>query len=104
MLSARPGGALPDLAVPGLDKIVHVALYVPFGLLLARALGRGRAVLAVGVAVAFGATDELHQAFVPGRTPSLADLLADAVGATLGALAWARPRWIPRLRSPDDAH
>jgi VanZ family protein len=33
-----------------------------------------------------GALDEAHQSFVPGRTPSIGDLLADVVGGTLGAI------------------
>ena len=40
---------------------------------------------AVLLAVGYGVTDEWHQSFVPGRTPELRDLLADAVGSTFGA-------------------
>ncbi|MFP5212820.1 MAG: VanZ family protein [Acidobacteriota bacterium] len=32
----------------------------------------------------FGATDELHQAFIPGRTPSAGDLVLDFTGLALG--------------------
>lgn len=44
------------------------------------------------IAVLYGVSDEVHQAFVPGRTPDGADVAADAVGAALallGAWAWA---------------
>lgn len=37
------------------------------------------------LATLYGATDEFHQSFVPGRSCELADFLADAVGAFLGA-------------------
>ena len=40
---------------------------------------------AVLLAVVYGATDEWHQSFVPGRTPELRDLFADAVGSAFGA-------------------
>jgi VanZ family protein len=40
-------------------------------------------------AVAYGISDELHQAFVPGRTADWQDVLADTVGAAAAIwLAW----------------
>jgi VanZ family protein len=57
-------------------------------------LGRGqRAALAFAIAVAYGASDEFHQSFVPGRDASLGDLLVDAIAAssTLAVIA----RWAP---------
>jgi VanZ family protein len=42
------------------------------------------------IAVVYGVSDEFHQSFVPGRTPDVADVVADAVGAALAlAAAWA---------------
>jgi VanZ family protein len=47
-------------------------------------------VLAALVAAAYGATDEWHQHFVPGRTMEMADLAADTSGAAAAAVAaWA---------------
>jgi len=43
------------------------------------------AVVAVGAAIALGAATEVLQGFVPGRQPSLADVLADAIGGLVGA-------------------
>ncbi len=70
------------------DKLVHLTLYAVFGVTLA--YGRARSpsppahwiVLLAGVA--YAATDEWHQAFVPGRDPSLADWAADIIGIHLG--------------------
>jgi len=36
---------------------------------------------AVVASSVYGATDEYHQSFVPGRTPDAADWLADTIGA-----------------------
>ncbi len=67
------------------DKFGHIGLYFFFGLLLNRALSNSRmwryaipASLLIGTL--YGATDELHQSFVPYRTPSEMDLLADFLG------------------------
>ena len=37
-----------------------------------------------GLTLAYGAVDEMHQSFVPGRHPSLADIGYDALGALAG--------------------
>lgn len=55
-----------------------------------RAVTASRVLLAFTVAVLYGVSDEVHQAFVPGRTPDVADVVADATGAGLAVLAgWA---------------
>jgi VanZ family protein len=39
-------------------------------------------------AVLYGLSDEVHQSFIPGRDASVGDVVADALGALLGAAAW----------------
>ncbi len=78
------------------DKPLHAIEYSLLGGLCYRAFrqasGRRASRVALGLAVlasaGYGATDELHQAFVPGREPSSWDILADTLGAALGARAW----------------
>ena len=83
------------------DKLTHAAVFGTIGLLWALAAARpgARAVLAaVAITAAFGAADEFHQSFTPGRDASLLDLLADTVGATAGALLvtwYSARRWAP---------
>ena len=85
-LSSLPGG---QVGIPApWDKLAHLAEYAVLGFLLGR--GSGRVSLAFLVAALYGATDELHQAFVPGREASALDWLADAAGAFLGARGGAR--------------
>lgn len=48
-------------------------------------------------ATLYAVIDELHQAFVPGRTPDLRDLIVDLAGVLL-ALAVIRWRWVGRGR------
>ncbi len=91
----------PDLIIPELQKfhidwIFHVLEYGVFGVLLARALILSRtgvsplklALLAVALGTLYGASDEFHQRFVPGRQPDVADLCADATGLAFGAFLW----------------
>ena len=47
---------------------------------------REMALLVVGLA-AFGAIDEWHQGFIPGRFPDAADAVADAAGSAAGIVA-----------------
>ena len=76
-----------------LRKLAHVAEYAVLGALLLRALDRPLPALLLGVA--YAASDELHQHFVPGRRGSPVDVLIDTVGVAIGVLAWHRlSRWL----------
>lgn len=87
MLSSMPSDAVP----PGdYGSYGHFFLYTVLGALYVLALSDGRsrtriALIAVVLASAYGITDELHQAFVPGRVPDPVDWLVDTVGACTGA-------------------
>lgn len=76
-----------------LDKLLHFVEYATLAALLAWGLVRaGLAVSSGGVwaavlASAYGLTDEVHQAFVPGRSADPRDWVADTVGAVVGAVA-----------------
>jgi VanZ family protein len=104
-----PGGGPIPIPGGGWDKLGHAVGYAGLGALGCLALrAEGLAsLLAVGLAllasVAYGALDEWRQAFVPGRFTSLADLLADGLGAALGVAAagWLRLAWLREAEEPD---
>jgi VanZ family protein len=73
-----------------LRKGAHMTEYAILGALLLRALGRE--VPAFLAAVAYAATDELHQHFVRGRHGTPVDIAFDAVGVSIGLLLWTRVR------------
>jgi len=89
VLSHRPGSDYPSVDVPGLDKVVHIALYAPLGYTLHLATG-GRVLVSTLLGGLYGVSDEWHQSFVPSRDSSAGDVVADLVGAGLGA--WFRRR------------
>ncbi len=85
-----------------LDIAVNAVIYLPFGLLMVRALRpeRGavaRVFLAVLAGVALSFSLECLQAFLPARISSLRDVALNGAGAAAGAgLAWlAGPRLAP---------
>lgn len=77
------------------DKLLHAAAYALLALLALRAsssgqwsgVGRRAGWTAFAVSAIYGVTDEVHQAFVPGRSPEVADALADAIGAGVATAA-----------------
>jgi VanZ family protein len=71
-----------------LRKLAHAAEYAVLGALLVRALQREP--LAILVGSAYAVTDEVHQAFVPGRQGAVVDVLIDAVGVLIGVYVVGR--------------
>ena len=97
LLSHQPGDSLyiPSL-IPGFDKVAHMIVY---GVLAATILyafqaelknGRGVVFLAatMTICILYGIGDEFHQSFIPGRFASVADLIADTLGAVAACVAW----------------
>jgi VanZ family protein len=86
------GSAIPSAGSSGdvtaRGAILHVAEYAVLAALLRRCGLSWRVSLVA--TVLYGASDELHQAVVPGRDAAPADLLFDVVGAAIGALL---PAW-----------
>ncbi|MCG2711266.1 MAG: VanZ family protein [Candidatus Omnitrophica bacterium] len=74
------------------DKLAHAAEYSVLSFLLARAFKNSKKynskryfrVLAVICAIVYAMSDELHQYFVPMRTPCIIDLIYDSIGAIIG--------------------
>jgi VanZ family protein len=86
-LSTLPGGVS--------DKVAHFAAYAALAAFAEAAwVGlRWREVAwrsgagAIAIAAAYGAFDEVHQAFVPGRYSSFDDWVADLLGALSAVVA-----------------
>lgn len=93
VMSSLPGSAYPQTNLWNADKFVHIALYGLMGGLCARGLAQGSPLLgwrrllllAALLATLYGVTDELHQAFVPGRNSDWRDVVADGLGSLIGA-------------------
>lgn len=76
------------------DKVGHFLVYGLLASLVCR-LGRGWRGAAWGLLVVavFGATDEWHQYFVPGRSCDIRDWTADILGAALAVALYSAWPW-----------
>jgi VanZ family protein len=86
---------VPGLSgIPGFDKLVHFTLYGGEAFFLYASIswpGKAvfsllRALAVTGSMAVWGAVDELHQHWIPGRSMDGDDVAADVSGAGLGAL------------------
>lgn len=78
------------------DKLLHTVGYAGLGVLALRAFHGGfepprlaSTIYAGLVVILWGASDEFHQSFVPGRDASALDVLADAVGFAFAVVLFA---------------
>jgi hypothetical protein len=67
--------------IPYGDKVAHAVAFGGLALLLH--LASGRWWIALGLTSLYGISDEIHQAFVPGRSVDMTDWIADTVGALM---------------------
>lgn len=88
---------IPYIPIPYIDKPIHFVEYAILCLLICwaqfapdgTARPIRRAVLFAIVATSlYGASDEIHQYFVPGRSSEISDWVSDTVGASLAGFLW----------------
>jgi VanZ family protein len=115
LLSSRPATSYEDAGnaldfIPALDFFVHFGLYFVLAVLvhavLRTYLPKRKDMLmfdTVVFALLYGVSDEFHQSFVPGRTLSGTDLLADVLGAVVAVTLWLAFDRIRKHRQGPDA-
>jgi len=81
-------------------RLIHGCEYGLLGVLLHQTLAafgwRRTIIIAALIGTSYGLSDEWHQSFVPGRVASGGDIIADAIGVSLGALCAS---WFSRHRA-----
>ena len=100
--SSIPGDRIPAHWVFSFDKLIHFLIYMVFAWAVDRGItNQSRFPLLVKhhylitfvIIAVYGASDEIHQYFVPKRSCSLLDWLADCFGAVVYlTYAWLRDR------------
>jgi VanZ family protein len=100
-LTSLPGMDVPNFHIN--DKIEHFLAYGGLGFLLCLSLRiqnkfvivkKYPALFAIFIVSSYGALDELHQLFIPGRSCDILDWSADTIGVIIGVtimtfLLWA---------------
>jgi VanZ family protein len=79
---------VPDFGFKIEDKIIHSLVYLIFGLSLVYSILRINPsfsllklrYLVIIIGILYGASDEVHQYFIPGRVCDIYDLIADSIG------------------------
>ncbi len=106
LLSHQSGDTLHLPMFPGSDKVAHMVAYATLALTVLwflgkRGLERKKAValLTVCLCLLYGISDEFHQSFIPHRSVSGWDILADVTGAVVIAALWFFNTWVRRKLS-----
>ncbi len=109
--SSIPQAFFPEVGTWVWAKLVHVVYFGVLALFFQRAL-RGQTqwqgllrhvqFASILLAVMYGATDELHQMFTPGRHARFTDVLIDGFGATLFILGSMVVRRLAENRVKED--
>ena len=91
----QPPLPMPKFEWLTIDKLYHFIEYGILSVLLSIALVKAPPkrfptkwiwITAALISILYGASDELHQKFVPGRYATLADWVADVIGSIAGVL------------------
>ena len=72
-----------------LEFLANIALFVPFGLLVAVVFPRLRPLAITALGFATSVTIELVQILLPTRFPTVSDVIANTLGAAIGCLVVA---------------
>lgn len=91
---------LPNAAIDArtfnniLRKFAHFSSYMVLSILVQNALEKSgfskrlSFIYTITICVLYAISDELHQAFVPGRGPQFTDILIDSLGVIAGTLTF----------------
>ena len=73
-------------------KIAHFSIYTVVGILVMAFIStyqikeKDRIIISTIIGIIYACSDEIHQSFVPGRSPMITDVMIDTMGVILGIL------------------
>ncbi|MBU4326241.1 MAG: VanZ family protein [Proteobacteria bacterium] len=97
--SHQSGNTLRLPSLPGVDKICHIAIYGLLAMAVLWYFNSEKQLSLIKVALktvffclVYAMSDEFHQSFIPQRSVSGLDLLADLMGAIVVCVIWLNSR------------
>ena len=95
-LSHQPGELFTPYDFRWADKLAHLTVYAALCATVIYAFpdrhrrsAKGMVIsVSIVLCLVYGLSDEFHQSFIPGRYPSIADVAADVIGASLACMLW----------------
>ncbi len=96
LLSHQPGDRFDPYLFRWADKLAHLVVYAALAFTLIYAFPKHYrcsekymvAAVSLLLCLLYGISDEFHQSFIPGRYPSITDIVADVFGAALACMFW----------------
>jgi len=103
-LSSIPSSGYPrGLGI--LTKVYHILIFFLISLLLIISIIKGKLenkyyiFIAILISMLYATSDEIHQSFVPGRTPAFTDVMIDSIGILIAGIVYAiRIKFMPHLK------
>jgi VanZ family protein len=77
--SSIPGRSMPKIIILSPDKLLHLTEYFILAVLAYLSFKKFSKTLIIGL-ILFAIMDEIWQSFIPGRWPSVFDVVADILG------------------------
>jgi len=95
-ISHQPASSVVLPEIVNIDKVAHMVVYAILAYCMIWAFhppgcrrSTGKLSLAtICFCTLYGVSDEFHQTFIPGRFPSVYDVVADGAGALIVSLCW----------------
>ena len=91
-LSSATKMKIIERSQPIVRKLAHFSIYTLVGMLIMAFISTYNVILlkkfivSLGVGLVYAISDEIHQFYVPGRTPKLLDVAIDTAGVFLGII------------------
>jgi VanZ family protein len=81
-----PGSNIPDVSIVGVDKFVHIVMFLSWAIALRYDFPNLKPWLVIVLGLGFSLFTEVLQLFAEGRTFDLYDMIADVGGLVLGII------------------
>lgn len=90
-MSSLPSSNIPSFKIVGFDKLAHICVYFILGILInswlrARKFTRSQVFFFYCILIFLASADEFHQTYIPGRSVTVYDQMANLIGLGLASL------------------